>query len=82
MNNKLFWQLNRAICLALWGALIYVGVKLKKWLPLLILAALHTVEVFLKGIPTAKERGICAGKAALLTLIFGFTWWLPTKKGL
>ena len=82
MNDKLFWQLNRAICLALWGALIYVRVKLKKWLPLLILAALHTVEVFLKGIPVGRERGIGTGKAALLTLLFGFTWGLPTKKGL
>jgi hypothetical protein len=73
--NKGFVLLAWIITLALWA---WQG-----WwfLPALILA-LHIVEVFLKGIPIGKKAGIKTSQAVLLTLIYGYAWWIPVQKAL
>ena len=82
MNSKLFWQLNRAVCLGLWGYLFYIAAKKKNPTAPLILLGLHTSEYFTKGRAVGEAAGIDPVRTALLTLTYGFTWWVPTKKGI
>jgi hypothetical protein len=37
---------------------------------------LHTTEVFLKGWSAGEKAGYSKTYSAIMTLIFGFTWWL------
>ena len=73
-------KLGKPICAALYAAFAALAAK-KKPLPLLILLGLHTMEYFTEGRRLAAERGIGKLEALCQCLAFGFTWWLPIKKG-
>lgn len=80
MFYKLTKSTGKAQCVILYSVFSFMAAK-KKPLPLLILLGLHIMEVFQKGLPLAEEKGINKAEAVLNTLCFGFTWWLPIKKG-
>ena len=73
-------KFGKPICVALYAVFGVLAAK-KKPLPLLILFALHTTEFFTEGRAVAKARGIGLPEALAQCLAFGFTWWLPLKKG-
>jgi len=45
-----------------------------------VILALHCSEYFITARKIAAKAGVAQGKAFLLCLLFGFTWWLPIKK--
>lgn len=69
----MFHRLATLLC---WSAAIYLIVARHFWYLFLIMILIHVGELFL----TAYRRGIKAGKSAgytvLMTLIFGYAWWL------
>ncbi len=67
-------------CVVLYAVFSALAAK-KKPLPLLILFLLHTVEYFHVGRRIAAERGLHWAEGLAKCLCFGFTWWLPLKKG-
>ena len=71
---------GKPICVALYAAFAALAAK-KKPLPLLILFGLHTTEFFTEGRKVAKAHGVGLPEALAQCLAFGFTWWLPLKKG-
>ena len=71
---------GKPVCVALYGVGAYLAAK-KKPLPLLLLAATHGAEYIHIGRKVAAEAGISAPEALAQCLSFGFTWWLPIKKG-
>lgn len=79
-----FYELTRKIgkpsCVLLYAYFGYLAGR-KKPLPLLILLGLHTYEYFSKARYIAQEHGIDRLPAIANCLAFGFTWWLPIKKG-
>ncbi len=89
LNKKLFWYINMASCIPIWIFLIYGIVNPFQdkvisiiWLGSLVAMAIgHPIEL-IRFWSTAKENGIPAMRTVVMVLIFGFTWWLPVKKGI
>ena len=73
-------KLGKPVCVALYAAFAALAARKKPW-PLLILLGLHTAEYFHKGRTVAAARGVGKLEGFLQCLAFGFTWWLPIKKG-
>jgi hypothetical protein len=48
---------------------------------MIMIVLLHASELRV-SIPLAKKRNLSTGIAALKTMLFGFTWWVPYKQGL
>ncbi len=74
-------RFGKPICAALYAAFAALAAK-KKPLPLLLLLLMHTAEYFTVGRKVAAEHGLGRLEGAAQCLAFGFTWWLPLKKGL
>lgn len=68
--------LHRLATLLCWSAAIYLMVAQHFGYLFLVMALIHVSELFI----TAYRRGIKAGKSGgytiLMTLIWGYTWWL------
>lgn len=73
-------KFGKPICVALYAAFAALAAK-KKPVPLIILLLLHTVEYFTEGRKVAEENGLSIPEGIAKCLAFGFTWWLPLKKG-
>lgn len=80
MFLKITKQFGKPICAVLYAVFAVLAAK-KKPLPLLTLLLLHAVEYVKDGRKVAAENGIGAAEALVQCLVFGFTWWLPIKKG-
>ena len=80
MFLKLTKQFGKPVCVALYAIFAVLAGK-KKPIPLLTLLGLHTMEYFLEGRKLAEDKGIPKVEALVQCLCFGFTWWLPLKKG-
>ena len=80
MFLKITKQFGQPICVVLYAWFAALAAR-KKPLPLLILLALHTFEYFQTGRKTAEEQGMSELEGLAKCLCFGFTWWLPLKKG-
>ncbi len=84
-ETKQFWMVNNAALLAFYmiaGVLVIDG-RLDHWaviLAALILVA-HVLEIPL-AMKILKEKQPSLGRLVMGTVLFGFTWWLPAKKGL
>lgn len=80
MFLKITKMVGKPICVALYAGFAALAAK-KKPLPLLILFALHTFEYFHIGRKVAEEQGLTKAEGLAQCLAFGFTWWLPLKRG-
>ncbi len=80
MFLKLTKQFGKPVCVALYAAFAALAAK-KEPIPLLVLFGLHTFEYFHVGRKVAEEQGLPAAEGLAKCLAFGFTWWLPIKKG-
>ena len=80
MFLKLTEKFGKPICVALYAFFGALAAK-KKPLPLLILFLMHAMEYVLIGRKTAADHGLSVPEGLIQCLAFGFTWWLPIKKG-
>ena len=80
MFLKITRMFGKPICVALYTAFAALAAR-KKPVPLLALIALHTFEYFYIGRKTAEENGLSVPEGIFQCLSFGFTWWLPLRKG-
>ena len=80
MFLKLIKMAGKPICAVLYAAFAALAAK-KKPVPLIVLLLMHTTEYFTVGRKVAAEHKIGGAEALLQCLAFGFTWWLPIKKG-
>ncbi len=75
-------KIQQAICLALYGIAIYLWAVYAFWYIFAFLFTLHFIEFLVKGRHVGKQAGKSSFDALLMTLLFGFTWWLPLEKSL
>jgi len=75
-------KIGKVIVILVWIAAIYLGATKGLWHILFAILALHIVEVFVKGLPIGKKAEKSVIYSILMTLIFGFTWWLPLQREL
>ena len=73
-------KFSKSICVALYAFFAALAAK-KKPVPLLLLFLMHATEYVAIGRKTAQENGLSAAEGLAQCLAFGFTWWLPLKKG-
>jgi hypothetical protein len=88
MNNKGFWYflMFGSICLFAFsiglGYYLFPDNCLLSLVFFLGLVALHVAEIPMTGLKIGKEKNIPIPTTIIKTLLFGFTWWLPLKKGI
>ncbi|MCR5089346.1 MAG: hypothetical protein K6C08_07545 [Oscillospiraceae bacterium] len=80
MFLKLTKQFGKPICVLLYAAFAALAAK-KKPLPLIVLFLMHASEYLFIGRKTAGEAGMKSAEGLAQCLAFGFTWWLPIRKG-
>lgn len=68
------------LALLLWIISIMIWFYLGWWYFTVFLFVLHLAEVFLKGVKVGKKAGKPVIHSVIMTLIFGYTWWLPIQK--
>ncbi len=87
MNSKKFWQLNMAGSIGLFILTLVVGYVLFpenhfKAMGLFFgLLVIHAAELPI-SLKIGKLSGFSHKTVVLNTLLFGFTWWLPVKRGI
>jgi len=84
-NKPLFWRVNQLLTILLYELLIFGGYAFSipwlGWVLFGVLILLHIVELK-TSLAIAKKHKVKTTRAFLMTVIFGFTWWLPLKRGL
>ena len=71
---------NKIVTILIWIASIYLWVTKGFWYITAFLFALHFAEVFIKGVSVGTKAGKSKFYSVIMTLIFGFTWWLPIER--
>jgi len=87
MGGKFFWYSMMTGAIILWffsigfGYYLFPDNILLSFTPFLFLVILHSIEIPLV-IKLLREKKVKSSSIAVKTFIFGFTWWLPFKKGI
>ncbi|MDT0618953.1 hypothetical protein RM531_10745 [Salinisphaera sp. P385] len=84
IDNRRFWLVGNLVTLLLHAAGLWLYVTdgfnspvAQLWA---VIIAIHILEIPLAFLAVA-ERRIPWGLTVINTLIFGFTWWVPTRRG-
>lgn len=84
MFNKQFWLMSNAVTIVLHvaGVAFYFAQGFDSWIAQLwaIIVAIHVLEIPM-ALMAVQDRGLSPGATAIKTLIFGFTWWVPARRG-
>lgn len=82
---KQFWQVNNAVLVALYmiAAVLVIDGRTDHWGVILVAVILvaHVLEIPL-AMKMLKEKNPSIGRLVVGTVLFGFTWWVPAKKGI
>jgi len=84
LNSKVFWaiMMSSALGLYLLGLGLWIFSSMR-WLgAALVLGILFLHILELKtALQVGREKNLPDARIWIMDLIFGFTWWLPLKKG-
>jgi len=73
-------RINQILTLLIWAAAIILWTAAGWWYLTAFLFLLHFAEIFAKGMSVGKKAGKSPAESFFMTLVFGFTWWLPLEK--
>lgn len=86
-QSRFFWLFNNLLILLVHlvaGGLFFSGAR--PWTDPIVLIWLAVIAIHALEIPVAfsatQERPQAMGFTVIMTLIFGFTWWLPVRLGI
>ncbi len=88
MNSRLFWYLLMIGSIVLYALSIALGRYLFPDSLLLSriffigLLIVHILEIPLVSLKIGREKKIPDSMTIIKTILYGFTWWLPLKKGI
>jgi hypothetical protein len=88
MNSKGFWYFLMVGSIVLYGLSIALGRYLFPDSPLLSriffigLLIVHVLEIPVLSLKIGRSKQIPDSMIILKTILYGFTWWLPLKKGI
>ncbi len=84
-NKPLFWRLNQLLIILLYELLVFGGYAFRMpWLGWALfggLMLLHIAELR-NALRIGRKHKLKPGRTILMTMLFGFTWWLPLKRGI
>lgn len=75
-------KIQQAFCIVLYAVAIYLWAANSFWYLFVGIVLLHSIELFTKSWEIGKRAGKSAFETIVMTLLFGFTWWLPLEKSL
>ena len=87
MQSKGFWYLLMMGSIGLWVLTIVLGYRLfpdntlLAWSFFMIMAVVHALELVTSS-KLGKEKDLSTGVVVAKTMLYGFTWWLPLKRGI
>ncbi len=87
MSKKAFWYVLMTGAVVFWIGSIALGLYLSSkgnpngWLLFGILVVVHALEIKM-CLALGKRFELNNGLVVAKTMIFGFTWWVPLKKGI
>ena len=84
-SHRWFWALCRILTLLLFAGVVIAGYATGRpaagWGVFAALLALHAAEVRVSlRLPATAD--LARSRVILMTLLFGFTWWVPVTRGL
>jgi len=88
LQSKSFWYFLMVFVIVLYVLLLMLGRHLypdepfKSWLFFIGMLIVHIIEIPMVSLKIGKEKGVPVSIVVLKTILFGFTWWLPLKKGI
>lgn len=80
MFLELTKKIGKPVCVALYAVFAALAAK-RKPIPLIVLFLMHATEYTVIGRKVAKENSLSVPEGLAQCLAFGFTWWLPLRKG-
>jgi len=84
LDNKVLWLVQNIALIVFW--LVAIGLlamgQSQHWLVLAaaVILAAHVLELPLAFL-VLRGRQAAAPRVVLMTLLFGYTWWLPARRG-
>ena len=87
IKSKSFWYAQMLGSLIGWAIVIAGFVRpygkgfRKIWLVMSAIWLAHPLEVPAAALKIGRDKGLSLPEILLKTTAFGFTWWLPLKKG-
>lgn len=85
LDNRNFWLVNNALVLVLHALGVYLYVTQGFTHPLAqlwgLIVIIHILEIPLAFL-AVRERRIAWSLTMINTLLFGFTWWVPARRGI
>lgn len=83
-DNKTFWLVANALTLGLHvagiGCYLAYGAGHSLAMLWLIVVGIHLLELPMAFV-AVNNRGIAASTTLAMTIVFGFTWWVPARRG-
>lgn len=84
VDNKTFWLAANVLTVLLHiigiGCYLVQGVENPIAVLWLIVVAIHVLELPMAFV-AVKDRDIAIGGVVVMTIVFGFTWWVPARRG-
>ncbi len=86
LNNKTFYLILRSSVLLIWIVLIILAVTggslaVVGGVAFLVMLLLHMAELPI-SMSIGREKKLETRRVVFKTLVYGFTWWLPLRKGI
>jgi hypothetical protein len=79
-----FWRAMQVGAVLLYVLILVTGYTIHQpksaWILIGLLALLHLSEIR-TALAVGQEKGLSVGYSILMNMLFGFTWWVPLKKG-
>lgn len=66
----------RGLTIIIWVVAFYLLISSNWWYLLGMIVVLHVIELPLKGYQAGVKAGYSGLYSSVMTLVFGFTWWL------
>jgi len=63
------------------GYLLFPENHLKAWGFFVALIIIHSSEL-MTSLKVGNEKGLSTSTTVIKTLLYGFTWWVPVRKGI
>lgn len=83
-DSRGFWRLCNALLIVLHIVGVYAWLRYGTAAPAavlwLVVVAIHVLELPMAFV-FLRERTISPVTTVIATLLFGFTWWVPTRRG-
>lgn len=81
-TEKTPWRIQEGVVVGFWILFAILTIMNIVIWPLFILLGLHSLELLLIGKMLGKSTNYTISQIIIFCLFFGYTWWIPAKKGI